>query len=353
MSSPIRVALGTLFLLMFLGVGFQAVSFGIFALSPAQRGSSTKAVIEVRRAEGPSEIAKDLVARGAITNAKDFIWVGRFTRQWKKIKAGEYEVSPSMSPMEIFGVITSGISIGYPITVREGENIYEIAADFEAKKLASRTDILALCKDTRFIASLGLQEPLPPTLEGFLFPDTYLFNHSLSPEEMLKQMVKRFQLVWTPDYETRTKQMGMNQLQLITLASIIEKETGDPRDRGKISSVFHNRLRKKMRLQSDPTTIYGIWSTYKGNIRRSDLLSVNPYNTYTIPGLPIGPIANPGKAAIDAAFNPDTTPYLFFVSHNDGTSEFTSTLEEHNHAVRKYQLDPKARTGKSWRSLGK
>jgi UPF0755 protein len=120
-----------------------------------------------------------------------------------------------------------------------------------------------------------------------------------------------------------------------------------------ISSVFHNRLRKHMRLQSDPTTIYGMWETYRGKIHRSDLLAPTPYNTYTVPALPLGPISNPGKQAIEAALNPVQSNYIFFVSHNDGTHEFTATLGEHNAAVRKFQLDPKMREGKSWRDLKK
>jgi UPF0755 protein len=170
---------------------------------------------------------------------------------------------------------------------------------------------------------------------------------------MIRQMVRHFQSIWTEEKETRAKALGFTRHQLITLASMVEKETGAPQERPIISSVFHNRLRKKMKLQSDPTTIYGIWERYDGNIHRADLLSETPYNTYTIPALPIGPIGNPGKEAIEAALHPAQTDYLFFVSHNDGTHEFTRSIEEHNKAVTKFQLDPKARAGKSWRDLVK
>jgi UPF0755 protein len=173
------------------------------------------------------------------------------------------------------------------------------------------------------------------------------------PEDMIRQMVRKFLSVWTPEVETQAKLLGFNQLQAVTLASMIEKETGAPQERPMISSVFHNRLRKKMRLQSDPTTIYGMWETYAGNIHRSDLLTPTPYNTYTVPGLPLGPIGNPGREALQAALNPSESNYIFFVSHNDGTHEFTSSLQDHNAAVRTFQMDPNARKGKSWRDLKK
>jgi UPF0755 protein len=134
---------------------------------------------------------------------------------------------------------------------------------------------------------------------------------------------------------------------------MIEKETGAPEERPLISSVFHNRLEKKMRLQSDPTTIYGIWDRYQGNLHKADLLERNEYNTYQIPGLPIGPISNPGKEALEAALYPAKSPFLYFVSHNDGTHEFTSPYQDHQAAVRRFQLDPKAKSGKSWRDLAK
>lgn len=145
----------------------------------------------------------------------------------------------------------------------------------------------------------------------------------------------------------------MSRYEVLTLASMIEKETGAPQERPVISSVFHNRLTRKMKLQSDPTTIYGIWDHFDGNLHKADMASDTPYNTYVVPALPLGPISNPGKASIQAALYPASTEYLYFVSHNDGTHEFTRTYEDHLSAVRKFQLDPKAREGKSWRDLAK
>ncbi len=310
-------------------------------------------VFEVRRGQTPQEIAAALQQQRLISDATLFIWWGKVNRSWGKIKAGEYGLSPTMSPKKIFDVITSGISLGFPITVREGENMYEIATRVEQKGFGTKKDFLALCRDADFISKLGFDAPQPLTLEGYLFPDTYLFSKKATQVDIIKKMVKRFHSVWGEAEKTRATQIGMKRNELITLASMVEKETGAGSERPVIASVFYNRLRKKMRLQSDPTTIYGMWSNYTGNIRKSDLLTANPYNTYMIPALPIGPISNPGREAIQAALNPAETEFLFFVSHNDGTHEFTKTYEEHVAAVKRYQIDPKARQGKSWRNLGK
>jgi UPF0755 protein len=338
------------FIVAALGLGVVGVRLAIFATTPAHPGLST--TIEIRKGEPIGEIARTLLSTGVISDIRWFNWLGKATRSWKKIKAGEYAVSGAMTPLQVFATITSGLSVIHPVTVREGENMYEVAADLETKNLASKAEFLALCKDPQFIASLGVGRQAK-TLEGFLYPDTYYFNKTLTAQDMVVQMVRHANQVWTPKDEEAAHAMGMTRFQIVTLASMIEKETGAPQERPIIASVFYNRLKKRMRLQSDPTTIYGMWATYKGNIHRSDLLAVNPYNTYTVPALPAGPIANPGRDALDAALAPAKSDFLFFVSHNDGTHQFSTSLAEHNRAVQKFQLDPKAREGKSWRDLKK
>jgi UPF0755 protein len=166
---------------------------------------------------------------------------------------------------------------------------------------------------------------------------------------MARQMVKHFFDFWGKEQEQRARELNLSVHAIITLASIIEKETGAAEERAMISSVFHNRLKKRMKLQSDPTTIYGMWERFKGKIHKQDLFEKNSYNTYAVAALPEGPIGNPGKEAIQAALYPADTPFYYFVSHNDGTHEFSRTVEEHNQAVLKYQLDKKMREGKSWR----
>lgn len=339
-----------IFLIGLLVVSIPVIRFAIFALSAYQPGSPNSVIMPVQKGQSPNEIAKSLVTQSIVSDGRAFIWVGRLFRQWKNVKAGEYRFSPAMSPLEVFSVLTSGVSVALPITVREGENFYEVADDLASKGLASKAEFLKLCRDRDFIHSLGFfKDHIPQTLEGYLFPDTYFFNHSVSSNEMIKQMVRHFFDSWGSAEEERAKALGFNREKIVILASMIEKETGAPEERPLISSVFHNRLHKHMRLQSDPTTIYGMWERFKGKIHKRDLSEKNDYNTYTVNSLPIGPISNPGRESIHAALYPAQTNYLYFVSHNDGTQQFSATMEEHNRAVAKFQLDPKARQGKSWR----
>lgn len=350
-----RAILGMAFVALFLAGAVVAGKLALFAWSPAEPGSMAEAFVLIRKGQPPSEITRELVSTGAIQDTRLFMWLGRLTRQWPNVKAGEYRVSPAMSPAEIFSTLRSGISVAHPVTVREGENMYEIAADIEAKGLAKKDRVLELCRDRKFMDALGVSTEAP-SLEGYLYPETYFFNRTLAAEDMIRQMVQKLKSEWGPDEEAAARTLGgsgMTKHQVLTLASIIEKETGASQERPLISSVFHNRLRKRMRLQSDPTTIYGIWERYRGNLSRADLLEATPYNTYAIPALPPGPISNPGREAIQAALHPTKSDYLYFVSHNDGTHQFSGTLEAHNAAVRQFQIDRRARDGKSWRDLSK
>jgi UPF0755 protein len=347
-----KAILGLIILILLGGLGAAAARLAMFAYNPLEPGSQAFAIVEVPKGLSPAALAHNLATAGAIRDERLFRWTGRLLRVWPRVKAGEYKVGPGMTPLEIFSVLTSGISVSHPVTVREGENMFEVADELEKQRLAPRSRVLELCRSAELIQSAGL-EGKPPSLEGYLFPDTYFFNRTMTPEDMLRQMLKRFRQAWLPEFDARAKALRMTQHQILTLASIVEKETGAPAERPLISSVFMNRLRKGMKLQSDPTTIYGMWETYKGNIRREDLLAVNGYNTYAIPALPAGPIGNPGTEAIRAVLFPAQSDYLYFVSHNDGTHQFSRTLEEHNLAVKRYQMDPRAREGRSWRDLGK
>lgn len=345
--------IGLVFLVLGLTVGLPAARLAHFAFVPAQRDAKDSSIILLHRGESPNDIVKLLTSNRVISDPKSFVWLGRITRQWKNIKAGEYQVAANMTPIEIFSTLTSGISVPHPLTVIEGQNMYEIASSLAANGMANREQFLALCQNVAFIKALGLQDENIVSLEGYIFPDTYYFNKTMSTEDMVRQMVKHFLSHWGPAETKRAKELNMTRHQIITLASIIEKETGAPQERPLIGSIFHNRLRRGMKLQSDPTTIYGMWARYRGQIHKADLFEKNLYNTYAISALPVGPISNPGKEAIQAALHPAESPYLFFVSHNDGTHQFSETLDEHNRAVRKYQLDPAARAGKSWRDLNK
>lgn len=298
------------------------------------------------------QVANDLENLGLLKNAQAFTLYARLTRAIPKVKAGEYRFFTTMTPRQVMQVLTSGVSIRRVITIPEGYSVFEIAELLEEKGFANKDQILDLVFDQKFVREI-VGEPLS-SLEGYLFPDSYQFTSYTKPEKILETMVGQFKKNFSeiqPPYP-----FNWSAHQVVTLASIIEKETGAEFERPVISSVFHNRIKKRMRLQTDPTVIYANALRDKKitiNIKKSDLQNDHPYNTYTRSGLPPGPIANPGLEALKAAVNPEESEYLFFVSQNDGTHIFSKTYQEHNSAVDRYQRDRKARQGKSWRDLNK
>lgn len=327
--------------------------------SSAQKTVETKTyIINIEKGDGPTGVVAKLQALDIPVNPQRFYWSGRLHGIWPKLKAGEYELKPPITVAQIFKQITSGISIGYPITIREGENLFEIS------KTIANFPFLNPKEFTRLVHSPAVIKELLPdlsdstrrsmkNLEGYLFPNTYVLSKKTTELDLIKILVRESNKNWGIAQESRARAMGWDRHQVVTLASMVEKETGAAEERPLIASVFFNRLRKKMRLQSDPTTIYGIWHRYQGNLRKSDLLEYTPYNTYAIPALPVGPISNPGKESIEAVLSPANSEYLFFVSRNDGTHVFTTKLSDHEKAVRDFQKNAKAREGKSWRDLQK
>lgn len=341
-----------IFLLLIGVVGLSAAWMVQTELSPVAPFSQDKKLLTVVRGDTPSAVSRKLEAEGLVRDATVFLWAGKFLGTWKSLKAGEYELSPGMSGQEISAILIKGISKQYVVTIPEGTNLYEVVALIRAGGKLDADQFQKLARDREWIASLGLFKEPPESLEGFLFPDTYHYSRATPPAELLKTMVKRFFQAWKsiPGVE----QLSDAELfRMVTLASMVEKETGAPEERPRIAGVFANRLRKNMRLQSDPTTIYGMWERYRGNITRNDLLTPSPYNTYTVPALPRGPIANPGLEALKAALSPESHEFLYFVSKNDGTHVFTKTYGDHQGAVKSFQINAKAREGKSWRDLSK
>lgn len=322
--------------------------------TPFQPGAKEqKVTFDLTRGMSPQGISESLEKAGVIEHASLFLWAGKLRRAWGTIKSAEYELSPSLSPRQLFKLLQSGVGIQKSLLIREGDNIYQVADAFAAAGLGEKKSILDRLRSTEYIAELGLTTEAGATLEGYLLPNTYFFDKRETPEHLIRRMVEAFKKTWTPEFDARAKTLGLSRREVVILASVVEKETGAGFERPMIASVFHNRLKKKMRLQSDPTTIYGIWEGYSGNLHRSDLLQKTPYNTYAIPALPAGPISNPNPESIKAVLYPAETEYLYFVSKNDGTHIFSKTYAEHAAHVRETQLDPKAREGKSWRDLGK
>lgn len=325
--------------------------YSTFLHSPA--GPATEQLVyEVKPGMGFYQVASELATKGIIKDEFKFRLFARFSRKAQKLRVGEYALSAGLTPAAVLEILTSGKSVEHAITFHEGLNMYEMATHLEQKGLGSKEEFLRLCHDKALIKEL-LGEDLY-SLEGYLFPETYNLTKFTGAAGLVRMMVKNFMVVYSEVIAGVSTNWKRHQV--VTLASIIEKETGAPEERFLISSVFHNRLKKSMRLQSDPTIIYGILDATKTmptNIRRQDILTPTRYNTYAIQGLPFGPIANPGREAMQAALRPATSEYLYFVSRNDGTHVFTSAYKDHQAAVRKFQLDRKAREGKSWRDLNK
>lgn len=350
MKKVTLIALIAVFSLILAGgasVGYVAYSF----LQESPSTESTEVIYEVKPGQSFNGVAKDLEAKGLIKNAFIFSIYARFINERGNMKRGEYALRANMPPREVLNVITSGKSIAKPFTVAEGLNIYEIADLYEKQGFGLKTDFMTLAKDKAFAQQL-LGEPVE-SLEGYLFPETYMITKFDSVRELIAAMVKRFLNVYG-EIGAEAALPGWSRHQIVTLASIVEKETGAKEDRLLVSSVFHNRLAKKMKLQTDPTILYGmadITGVMPTNIRKDDILKPTRYNTYVISALPPGPISNPGRESLMATLKPAASKYLYFVSRNDGTTVFSGDLVSHNKAVQTFQVNSKAREGKSWRDL--
>ena len=285
-----------------------------------------------------SHVSHLLHQKGLLGPEWFFQVLGRVQQVDRKIIPGEYELHAGMRPTVLLAKLVKGEVYQHSVTIPEGYNIVQIADILDQKGLADKEEILRLSQDRTFIASMDVKAS---TLEGYLFPDTYRFARYTPPESIVRTFVSRFHEMVTPEIYAQAKSMGMTLQEVLTLASVIEKETGLAKERALVSGVFHNRLRRNIPLQSDPTVIYAL-EYFDGNIRKADLSVNSPYNTYKVRGLPPGPIANPGLAAIQAALYPTPSDFVYFVSRNDGSHKFSVTLAEHNKAVDKYQRRPRS-----------
>jgi UPF0755 protein len=296
--------------------------------------AAQKVVITIPAGQPLKTTAEALFKNGIITSPFKFDMVARLKGYDKRLKAGEYALSATMAPIQILEKLVKGEVELYKLTVPEGFNLYQIADLVAQAGFAQNSSFIEAATD----ASLAHKNGIPAeTLEGYLFPETYYFPKKVSCETIITTMVNRFWKVFNSAWKARAEQLGFSIHQIVTLASIIEKETGAPFERPVISSVFHNRLKKKMRLESDPTVIYGL-KNFDGNLKRTHLETPTPYNTYKIRGLPVGPIANPGTKSLEAALYPADTKFIYFVSKKNKTHQFSTNLKDHNQAVQKYQL---------------
>ena len=326
-------------------LSFSMVGIKIFYSLYIWEYSGQPTVFQVKPGEGFSSINYRLKKNNLISNSKIFHRYSQVTGQMTKFKSGHYQIEKNSNMLTIIEILINGTPITIKVTFPEGKNIFEIGKILEKKGITKYVDFIKLAKNKKFCQELGI--PGNRT-EGYLYPNTYLLSPNSNAKTVIKTMVNQFKSQTSKlDFSTT----ALSKKEVIILASVVEKETGAGFERPQIAGVFLNRLKKGMRLQSDPTTIYGIYESFNGNLRRKHLQQKTLYNTYRINRLPVGPISNPGLASIKAVLNPAKHSYLYFVSQNDGTHIFTKTYKDHIKAVNKYQRTAKNRRGKSWRNL--
>ena len=304
----------------------------------AYRGyTAVEQFVEIPPGAGTRVIGERLVSSGIVRDTLTFRIALWQSGQARRLKAGEYRFTAAMTPADVISKIARGDVYVVSVTFREGLTAAEMARVYEAHGLGSAASFIEAAKDVAPIATL---DPLARNLEGYLFPETYQLPRRSDASRLILMMVERFEHVLTPDLRAAFEARGLSVRQAVTLASIVEKETGRSDERPIVAAVYENRLRIGMGLQCDPTVIYALEleGKYTGNLRRDDLAYDSPYNTYRHAGLPPGPIANPGRASLEAVANPANVNFLYFVSRNDGSHEFATTLAEHNRNVFKYQI---------------
>lgn len=298
-------------------------------------------VVTIPKGASLSQVGTILQDNQVISSKLVFKLVALIRGEHRTVKAGDYALKTGSDAGEVLDQLISGKTLMLSFTVPEGFDMFQVAALFEKHGICSKDEFLRDAKDPQLLKDLGVEGV---SLEGYLFPDTYSYRFSERNDEklLIRRMVQRFYQVYDKNVRATAEQYGWTTAQVVTLASLIEKEAKASEHR-LVSAVFHNRLRKKMPLQSDPTVIYGI-KPMGSKITKADLTRKYEYNTYQIAGLPPGPIANPGKESLVAAVRPADVDYLYFVAKNDGTHQFSPTLQEHNHWVDFYQRQARTRT---------
>lgn len=307
-------------------------SFSFFLFSPVQLNQPV--TIEVSQGMSLNAVAKVLYNNGVISDIQKFRLLARVLNLSKKIHAGEYQFKGRVTPLLVLKFLTKGWVKKYTISIPEGFTTKQIISLILSNGLGRADEFDRVLSDKEFLKTFGLENYGP---EGYLFPDTYIFYKGMSEREMLSEMFRNFKRKIPIDAEEKAKKHNLTLHEVVILASIVQKETYQSAEMPLVSAVFLNRLRKGMPLQADPTVIYAI-PNFSGNLRKVDLTIKSPYNTYIYRGLPPGPICNPGVDAINAVLNPANVPYLYFVSKNDGSHEFSVSFKEHNKKVEIYQL---------------
>jgi UPF0755 protein len=309
---------------------------------PADASAQARAFV-IESGEPLQQVVRRLGEQGLLSDrlglgARTVLLYAKFKGLDRRVKSGEYELSAAQSPREILEKICAGEVATHAVTLPEGLNVWEIAARLEAQGIAPAKAVLELALSPAFARELGVEAD---SLEGYLYPETYRFERGSEAAAALRVMVEQSRSRWSEADRAKLASSGRTLHEVMTIASIVEKETAVPAERPLVAAVYLNRLRRKMRLMSDPTVIYGLLreqGSFSGNLRKVDLQTPRPYNTYRLGGLPPGPIASVSIDSIRAVLEPAPVKYLYFVARNDGTHEFSNTLVEHNKAVRRFQL---------------
>ena len=292
--------------------------------------------VEIPPGSGTATMGRRLAEMGIIRSPSSFRLAVWLRGAGRRLQAGEYRFERPMTPAEVVDKIARGDVYVRAITFREGLTAREMAALYESSGFGTAAEFIAASRNAQLVNDI---DPAARDLEGYLFPDTYTLQRRATAAQLIERMVNQFKKALTPEIQQQASARGLNVRELVTLASLVEKETGKAEERRVVAGVYANRLRIGMGLQCDPTVIYALMlaGRYDGNIRKGDLQIDSPYNTYRYAGLPPGPIAAPGAASLAAAANPADVPYLYFVSRNDGSHVFSTTLEEHNRNVNEFQ----------------
>ena len=306
--------------------------------SPYKGFAGEEQFVDVPSGTGTKTIGRLLVDAGVVCDLTTWRLAVWRSGQATALKAGEYRFSGAVPASEVVARIARGDVYLRSVTFREGLTIRQMAAVFEDAGFGPAKEFIAAAGDAQLV---GAFDPAARNLEGYLFPDTYALPRGASAADLVRRMVSRFESVMTPELRRAAGALGLSVREAVTLASLVEKETAAPDERPVVAAVYHNRLRQRMGLQCDPTVIYALElrGRFDGNLTRADLAVDSPYNTYRYRGLPPGPIAAPGRSSLEAAVRPAPVQYVYFVSRNDGSHAFASTLAEHNRNVRKYQVE--------------
>jgi len=330
--------LGLLLLLVAVLSAAGAALWVIQRVSAPFGNFSGEQFVEIPQGESTAGIGRRLVAAGVVRDELTFRLAMRWHGRGRSLKAGEYRFTEPASPATVIDRIAKGDVYLLALTFPEGLTAGEMSQLFAQSGLGTARAFMDAAKDPAAIKAI---DPSADTLEGYLFPDTYSLPRQIDGEAMVARMVKRFTTVFDEDMRRRASETGLSVRQIMAIAALVEKETARAEERPLVAAVYRNRFRIGMPMQADPTVIYALKRAgrWNGNIRRADLDFDSPYNTYRYPGLPPGPIASPGKAAIEATIAPAKVDYLYFVSRNDGSHAFASNLPDHNRNVQKWQVD--------------